>query len=222
MPLMVLMLCVGVASTLPVLVTALVARALGVGVPQIAAGVGRPRLEWTLGGTAVLVTPWLFASSCTFKDHDDPDLGADAPGRPFGKVHPVLRALVVLSGPLVVLALCVAAAGTAAGAAFVQSFGQIIDGALDPLGQAQAYLGRYGQAADAAPFATGALLLAKLVAFSLLPLPLLAGGNSLLQLVRWKRPGLPPWVGPVLQVSLLLILAMVVSWTVALAVFLLG
>lgn len=222
MPLMVFLLCLGVASTLPVLLTALASRMLGVGLPRIELGVGRPRLDWTLGSTTLSVTPWLMASSCTLKDHDNLDLFADFAGRRFGDVHPVLRALVVLAGPLVVLALCVAAAGPAAGTAFAQGFGQIIDGALDPLGQAQAYLGRYGQAADAAPFATGALLLAKLVAFSLLPLPLLAGGNSLLQLVRWKRTGLPPWVGPVLQVSLLLILAMVVSWTVALAVFLFG
>lgn len=222
MPLMILLLCVGVASTLPVLVTALAARALGVGLPRVSLGVGRPRLEWTLGRTSISVTPWLMASSCTLKDHENLDLYADAPGRQFGDLHPLLRGLVILAGPLIVLVLCVAAAGTAAWAAFVQAFGQITDGALDPLGQAQAMLGGYWQAAGAAPFAAGVALLAKLMAFSLLPLPLLTGGNALLQLARWKRTALPRWVGPALSVSLLLILAMAGAWTIALAVFLLG
>lgn len=220
MPLLIFLLCVGVASTVPVLVSAFGARALGVAVPRIELGVGRPRLEWRVGGTTICLTPWLFSSSCDLPGQDSPDLDADAPGRRFDEVHPLVRSAVALAGPLVVLGLCLLVPGSGSDAAFLQAFGQIVDGALDPLGQAQAYLAQYWNAANAAPMTTGAALLAKLMAFSLLPLPLLPGGNALLQLVRWKRRTLPDQASPMLLLSLLLILALVASWTVALVAFL--
>jgi hypothetical protein len=60
-----------------------------------------------------------------------------------------------------------------------------------------------------------AVVLTKFVAFSLLPLPSLPGGNAILQLVRWRRQNYPQWFGILLQLGLLSVLLLVLSWVVA-------
>ncbi|GAB2492878.1 site-2 protease family protein [Arenimonas alkanexedens] len=222
MALLILLTVVGLASSLPTSVAALAARLLGVGVPAITLGLGRPRLQWQLGDTRISVTPWLITSSCTLKEHENLERYGEHPGLSFGELHPLLRAAVVAAGPLVVLGLCVLVGGTGVVSAFLQGFGQIIEGAISPLTQAQSFLARYWQAAAGARIATGAALLAKLMAFQLLPLPLLAGGSALMQLARWKRPHEPAESTALPMVGLWLVLALMVSWTIALAVFLLA
>lgn len=219
---LVLLAAIGLASTLTTLMTAALARALGVGVPAVEFGIGRPRLERQLHATRVRVTPWLLASSCTLKDDANLDLYGELPGRSFGTLHPLVRVAVVLAGPLAMLAACVAIGGPGAFTGFLLAFDQIVAGALSPLGQAQVYLAGFWRAAEPAPVVTGAALLAKFMAFQLLPLPMLAGGSAWLQLARWRQPDLPTWTRPTIYVGLVLILAMVGAWTVALAAFLTG
>jgi hypothetical protein len=211
-----------VASTLPLLVTAGLLRALGVGVPAVTLGAAwRPRLSLRLGDTTLVATPWLVTSNCVPKDHDNLEQFGGHPGRCFGDLPALLRLVVVAAGPLAVVGGGVLVLGPEGFASFVHGFEQVVAGAASPFGHAQALLGRYWQAAGAAPVATGVALVAKLMALQLLPLPPLPGGNALLQGLRGRRPSLPPVAMTLTGVGLLAVLALLLGWALALGVFLL-
>jgi len=87
---------------------------------------------------------------------------------------------ITLSGSLLLLVLALSMLGADGLFAFASAFGQVIEGALSPLGAAQHLLAAGSAFAQAQPFAlTLGLVAAKLAAVNLLPLPALNGGQAL-------------------------------------------
>lgn len=204
-----------IANVLPTVAAAVLARALGLAVPRVDLGVWRPRLRSRIGSTAVTLTPWQLSSSYLIKDAADQDDYPTTPGRLFGSVNPPGRALIVVSGPLLLLLATVPVLGASAFAAFAAGFGQIVAGALSPFGEAQALLAGFRETAAATPVRSVAIVVTKLAAFALLPIPPQPGGNALLQLLRGHRAGYPDWFAAAQLVGLLAVLGIVVSWVAA-------
>lgn len=204
-----------IANVLPTVASALLARALGLAVPRVDLGVWRPRLRSDIGGTAVTLTPWQLSSSYLLKDAANRDDYPETPGRLFDSVPPLVRALVIVTGPLLLLLATVPALGMEAFTAFAAGFGQIVAGALSPFGEAQALLAGFRETAAATPVRSVAIVVSKLAAFALLPIPPQPGGNALLQLLRGRRLETPGWFGTVQLVGLLAVLAIAASWVAA-------
>lgn len=176
---------VGIALTTLVstLAGALVLRSLGVGVPRVDFGVWSPRARFSVAGSEVSFSPWLISGSSTFKDIDNVDIYADSPGKLLSSFGRIVRSFLHLVGPFAVLAVSILFAGQEVLVAFVGGFTQVVEGALHPLTHAQSYLSTFVSLATNSPLPCIGIVLAKLAAFSLLPLPHLAGGQALFELI---------------------------------------
>lgn len=210
------------STVVPTLVCVLVARGIGLGVPEVQFGVWGPRVRQPIGASILTVTPWLFSSSYTLKDFPNREVHADASGASFHELNPMLRAAVVVAGPLSMLLACMLPMGVGALASFVAGFSQIVAGAISPFGSAQTLLAGFWGLASTQPWDALALLLTKFAAFNLLPLPSLPGGNALVQLIRWRRPDYPAGLGSVLFIGLMVTALIGLSWAAGAAWFILS
>ena len=206
----------GVVSTI---IVALLLKAVGVGVPEVGLGVGAPRARINFGHTRVTVTPWIFSCWSTVKEPWNLELYPDTPGKTFDHVHPLLRALILVTGPLAVAALAVPILGITAIDSMWLGFRQLIEGAASPTIEGQRLLSGFAAVADSSLLIASATLMTKCAAFMLLPLPSLPGGNALVQLLRWQRPHYPRSTGGLTIIGLLLVVALVSGWAFALIRF---
>lgn len=177
---------IGIAFTTLVstLAGALALRSIGIGVPRIDLGVWAPKIRFAIAGSDISLSPWMLSGSSTFKDFGNADLYGDCPGKLLSSFGRIVRALLALVGPLAVLAIALLFAGWEALLAFGSGFAQVVVGALHPFSHAQAYLAAFVNVAAQSPVSSIGIVLAKLAAFSLLPIPPLSGGRALIELFR--------------------------------------
>lgn len=137
-------------------------------------------------------------------------------------LHPLTRAIIASSGCMALLLLGAACLGpTAAFQHAVSGFSQVILGALSPLAYGAQLLKQLYQFASTEPlFATLGLVASKETAFNLLPIPVLNGGDIILNLVSIVKPISDSLKAKLNMLGLLLVLAIWASWIVALVYFL--
>jgi Zn-dependent protease len=113
--------------------------------------------------------------------------------------------------------LATAMRGATGWTSFVNGFGQVIGGALDPAGCGAELVRGYRTFADSHGIVpTLGVIFAKIGAFNLLPIPKLAGGLTLIELIRPPRsPSFDRAVERLWHVLIWLVLAMMASWLFA-------
>jgi membrane-associated protease RseP (regulator of RpoE activity) len=152
----------------------------------------------------------------TALDASDPD-GAKL----LKDLHPLTRAIIASSGCIALLLLGAACLGTAVTQHTMSGFSQIIMGALSPLAYGAQLLQQLYQFASTEPlFATLGLVASKETAFNLLPIPVLNGGDIIINLVSIVKPISDPLKAKLNMLGLLLMLGIWACWIVALVYFL--
>jgi membrane-associated protease RseP (regulator of RpoE activity) len=154
---------------------------------------------------------------------DETILDRSGPARRwFDDLHPIRRAAVALSGSACLLLVAVLCLGPArAWPAFLRGFVQAPAAAVAPLSTGKQLVGRLTEVVSTMPLAVAlGLVFTKVAALNLLPLPGLTGGEILLTLLRWKRPGPLPAEGGVRCLGLLLLLALFSSLLLAVLAYL--
>ncbi|WP_334179740.1 hypothetical protein [Pseudoxanthomonas sp.] len=204
------------ATVISSLAGALALRLLGIGVPRVDLGVWSPKIRFSIGTSAVSLSPWLISGSSTAKNLDNADVYADVPGKLLDSLNRIVRALLHLIGPLSVLAASMLFVGIDALPAFVTGFRQAIVGALYPFSYAQIYLSDFSSLATNSPVFSIGIALAKLAAFSLLPAPPLNGGQGLLELIRPRSGKLGTIAGLAQQISNFAVFLIFAMWLIAL------
>jgi hypothetical protein len=128
--------------------------------------------------------------------------------------------LVTISGPLfVTISAGLVLSFDKAWLAFVTGFGQIIYGAISPITYGAPLIQKFfAQDLATSLFTAYGILASKLVALNLLPLPVMNGGQMLTSLFPDFQES--KWGARLNVISLLVMLAIYVSWGVALAVYL--
>lgn len=131
------------------------------------------------------------------------------------------QALIPLSGPTALLLLALLLLGEDGWHAFIKGFSQVLVGALAPLSEAQQLLGSFNDYLRARSFLDVlGLLAAKMAAINLLPLPMLNGGAAILALLGFNRAS-ERTTTTMQMLGVLALGALWLSWTVAIAIFLL-
>jgi membrane-associated protease RseP (regulator of RpoE activity) len=146
----------------------------------------------------------------------DPDQGSPA-ARYFEDLHPIRRAAVVLSGSACLLLIAILCLGPAtAWSAFLRGFVQVPAAAAAPFSTGKLLVGRLAEVVSTMPLAASlGLVFTKVAALNLLPVPGVTGGEFLLTLVRWRRPGPLPAEAGVRCSGLLLLVALFGSLSLA-------
>jgi len=125
-----------------------------------------------------------------------------------------VRTAIMLTGPAGMLVAALALRGATGWHSFVRAFEQIVMGALAPSSRGAELVTGYLHlvSTEGAVTAIGALL-AKFAACNLLPLPIMAGGNALIQFLSAPGKGLSEstWY-TVQKVGLVILLALMLSW----------
>ena len=146
----------------------------------------------------------------------------------FGRLHPLSRASICLGGWVVLVLLAFALIGPQAAITEVGSgFVQLLQGTISPLGKAQElFMGFFSAYESRSIGIVVGIIATKIVAFNMLPLPPLAGGEAIRILVGWVQGArskdgdgnrLPmQWVT---WPSFLCICLMFLSWVAAIVVF---
>ncbi|WP_374710550.1 site-2 protease family protein [Massilia pseudoviolaceinigra] len=201
-----------IISHAPVLVTAWVARSLGIVVGALTLGAG-PVLLKRKNVTLRLIP---INSSVRFKTSQFMPLLTTHEKEGALEVQPVWAQLLVTACiPACLLAIACVLLGVDAPRYFASSFSQILTGALSPLTRAQAYLAAYhaALAQQSFGFVLG-LTAAKMAAFNLLPLGSLCGIQLIVTVVEafYARAPMFPRTQHFLTWITLLIMA---SWAVA-------
>jgi Zn-dependent protease len=131
--------------------------------------------------------------------------------------------LIPLIGPAALLLVALLFQPATALHEVLTGFRQIAAGAIAPMSTAQRYIhATYTLASEDGFLPVLGLLAAKMAAFNLLPLPSLNGGQALRALLRVDRTTTPSWQTRLSSPGMLLLSALLVSWAVALCVFLAG
>jgi membrane-associated protease RseP (regulator of RpoE activity) len=133
----------------------------------------------------------------------------------------LIQVIVPLSGCTILLAVSIALLGDEAVSSFLSAFGQIITGSVKPLSQGQSYIESIDSFIKQNTLLTIiAITQTKIVAFNLLPLSILNGGQSLVNLVKMGKPH-ASWEKLLAKLSFVLGLLIVVSWSLAFISYLL-
>jgi membrane-associated protease RseP (regulator of RpoE activity) len=145
-------------------------------------------------------------------------------GRLFEELSPLTRVLIASSGCLALLVLAAACLGPASALRHIASgFPQLVRGALHPLAVGAPLVARLVEFVATHPVvSTVGLIASKELAFNLLPVPILNGGDIIMILVQAFRRFTEKARERIYQVGFLLLLAFAASWAVALIHFLLG
>ena len=207
------------AACLPIHLLAMAAAgvAFGVSLEALAFGFGPTILR--AGRLRVGLVP--LGGYVRFADASDGRALAPGEPLPFDRRPLAQRLAIVLAGVLALVSVAFATLGGAGLAAFAAGFGQIVVGALSPFGAAPAMLHDGVQFAARQPFAAVfGLVAAKFAALQLLPYPGSNGGAVVA--MTGSRLGLARfWSSSLRGVLGLAVLALGVSWAVALATFVL-
>ena len=215
MALWVLFISIALTTLVSSLAGAIALRSLGIGVPRIDLGVWAPKARFAAAGSDFSLSPWMLSGSVTFKDVGNADLYRDRPGKLLSSFGRPARTLLSLVGPAAVLAIACLFAGTEALVAFGSGFEQMLAGTLHPLSHAQAYLSDFDNAVVQSPISSVGIVLAKLAAFTLLPVPPLNGGRALIELCRPRDRGHGRIAAVVPGIGLFVVLFINVMWLVA-------
>jgi len=125
-----------------------------------------------------------------------------------------VRTAIALAGPAGMLVAALVLRGTTGWHSFVRAFEQIVMGALAPSSRGAELVTGYLHlvTTEGAMTAIGALL-AKFAAYNLFPLPIVAGGNAVIQLLSAPGKGCSEATWLTLQkVGLVILLALTLSW----------
>lgn len=130
----------------------------------------------------------------------------------------LVRMSIALSGPLALLLAAVALRGSAGWESFLHGFEQILSGAIAPASRGVELAGGYMHVAGKMGFVTAlGVLVAKMAAVNLLPIPNLGGGAALLELMLPDM--LPPTHKKIWtrfqQFGFFAMLALMLSWLYA-------
>lgn len=211
-PALQLLFCLVLFMVVHISVMAACARAFGISVRSISYGVGPTLLA--VGKVQLKLLP--LAGNVALKDTREETLYDDDPCLDAYNFQPLWQQVALpLSGVAVLLALALAILGMQGWNSFTAAFGQIVHGALAPMGTAQELLGEGDAFARTHGFAAVfALLSLKLCAFNLLPFAGLNGGQALLAIARGGQPYVA-WEESVAKWLLLPGLAILLAWLVA-------
>lgn len=182
---------------------------------------GGPRLfRFRFRGTAieVMAIPGLGGSVKFVGSESDAD---PKPGT-FIALHPLVRALIQLAGPLALLAFAACLIGPlAADAAFRSGAVQVITGFFSQA-RAKEHFASIAQFVSTVPWGTVlGFMAAKMAAFNALPIPILNGGEALLTILQWRSPE-PAWISRARIGGLLFMVAFVLATAIAFVSFLSG
>lgn len=129
------------------------------------------------------------------------------------------QVFVPISGCILVLLLSYLVIGSVAIDSFISAFKEIVLGALNPLSVGQELIQRSHEFIQQNSLITViAVIQTKLVAFNLLPLTILNGGQAVVNLIKMGRPT-ASWEIKAAQVSILLALGLIISWTFGIAYY---
>lgn len=130
----------------------------------------------------------------------------------------LVRVSIQLSGPIAILLAAIALRGSAGWTSFLRGFEQLLSGAIAPASRGVELVDGYTQLAEKTGFVAAlGVLLAKLAAANLLPIPIVGGGAALLELLLPdSRPDIRDkiWVG-FQHVGLVAVLALTLAWLYA-------
>ena len=210
-----LLLLVIFISTLHILIMAGCAGIFGIGIREISIGFGRPLLNFgllkirllPLGGFVRLVD----SRDIEIKDYRIEEA--------FNHKSLFVQLAVILSGICILLLSSYAVLGSEALNSFSKGIAQVIDGALNPFGQAQIYLNKIvnvsieGEVMYLLP-----LIATKFCALNMLPSANLNGGQALLTLLRLGKPK-AEWQDKFQLFITFPVLLMMISWVIALVFF---
>jgi hypothetical protein len=188
--------------------SATVASALGVHILEMQTGIGRILRIGKLNIGAIPINGSVrMASVFEHKDQFDDALYFEHQPR-------VARAAIALAGAVGMLLIALGVRGAAGWQSFLNAFEQIISGALAPNTRGVELIAGYLRVgASEGPLVAIGVLLAKIAAFNLLPLPWMAGGATLIHLLWPSRHGPSEsawhWMA---KAGLVLILALMLPW----------
>ncbi|MFM9925304.1 site-2 protease family protein [Variovorax sp. H27-G14] len=213
---------IALLAALHVSVMALLGRALGIAIREVSFGMGPTLLA--VGAFRLRALP--LGGSVVFKDTlaqtpsgDAADTGAaDA----FDHQPRAVRVLLPLCGIAALAAVAFALHPGSAGASLANGFVQIVSGGLAPLSIAQQLINGATRVASLGFLPLLGMLAAKCAALNLLPLASMGGGQALLALLDPAPRETPPWKAWLLQASVWLLLALALSWAVAIGLFVTG
>lgn len=175
-----------VTSTISLLGFVVAGRLVGARLTEFSLFIGPVVWERMVGETR-LALRWLpsggFVSFQGMKADEPLEAGS------YRSLHPVLRALVALSGPAFLLLLAVILlGGTRAVHSFLTAFPQFVQLLFSPLSAGKLLVLRYLELVSPAqlPLALG-VLAAKFAAWNCLPIPTFNGGQALIELIRGRR-----------------------------------
>lgn len=192
---------------------------LGVGLREYSIGTGKALASW--GRLRIRAIP--FGGYVRFVDTRT-ELTSDAPmadtNCAYNYKPKAIQALIPLIGPAALVLVAVLLQPATAVHEVLTGFRQIVAGAFAPMSTAQHYIqATYALALEAGFLPVFGLLAAKTAAFNLLPFPWTNGGQALLALLRVDRTTTPAWQTRLNSPAMLVFTALLVSWAVALCVF---
>lgn len=206
--------CVGIH----LLSIAITAHLVGVNIRVIAFGIGPTLLRkgiFRLGALPI-------AGHVKLQDSREEPVPASEMSKSLDGRSLVEQIAISLSGCAALLLVSLFLLGTAGWTAFVAGPAQLIQGAISPLFGAQTLISEGARLSATTSLATFfGYTAAKLAAFNILPLPALNGGAAIaiigrrLRLDTW-------WTAGATRMLLLVLLAIVVSWCVAVLVYVTG
>lgn len=143
-------------------------------------------------------------------------------GRLFEELPTLARALIAISGCLALLVVAAACLGPASALSHVASgFPQFVQGALHPVAVGAPLIARLARFVATHPVvSTVGLIVSKELAFNLLPIPILNGGDIIMILAQAFKPFPEKVRARLYQLGLLVLLAFLAAWAVAFVYFL--
>ena len=130
----------------------------------------------------------------------------------------LVRVAIALSGPLALLLGAIALRGTTGWKSFLFAFGQILSGAIAPATRGVELASGYMQAAESGGFVTAlGVVLSKMAAINLLPVPSLGGGMALCELLQpsARSPAYDKAVMAFQHIGLVALLLLLLPWMYA-------
>ncbi len=215
---------IALLAALHVTTMALLGRLLGIAIREVSFGMGPTLL--CVGAFRLRALP--LGGAVVFKDKLSETPAADAPAKrnadagtadAFDHQPRAVRVLLPLAGIAALAAVAFALHPGSAGASVANGFMQIVSGGMAPLSTAQRLIDGATRAGALGFVPLLGMLAAKCAAFNLLPLASMGGGQALLALLDPAPRETPPWKAWLLQASVWLLLALALSWAVAIGLF---
>lgn len=186
----------------------------GVGIREITFGMGPPLFQWKK--LKVNLLPLMGSVSYVCSENEDKyvDPAVDFNCKPL-----FFRGFVVLSGCIMTFFIALLADWDVALASFGSAYYQLFTGAISPLDSAQTYLDAFA-GSDKSPTSAYfvAVVFPKIVAFQLLPLPILSGGGLVfMAITRWFGSSSTVW--KIYSQMAMITFSLYFSWLLALGNF---